>query len=226
MKNQMAQLEIAVTSLEDAQYAEKGGAQSVEISTNLAAGGLTPEHSIVDKILNTIGIDVHVIVRPHPHSFVYTPEDVKLILKHAQLLSLKPIKSIVFGACDQLNRLDLELIKRVKDIAAPVPLTIHRALDESIQPEASLDGLKKMGICRVLTSGPALNAWDGRESLARWVKCFTPPIQFVVSGGIKDEQLQELSRTVQAHAYHIGAAARTNGEVDPQKVMQLKRCLT
>jgi copper homeostasis protein CutC len=40
-------LEIAVTSLQDALNAVAGGADSVEISHDLAAGGLTPARPLV-----------------------------------------------------------------------------------------------------------------------------------------------------------------------------------
>lgn len=222
----MARLEIAVTLPDDAQRAQDGGADSVEISENLALGGLTPDFGIVEAVLKTARLDVHVIVRPHAKNFHYAAEDIGVILRDTKRLACMGVKSIVFGAQDAQRRLDLTLIERVQRAAAPVPLTIHRALDESVEPEGSLEALAKMGIRRVLTAGPAANAWDGRDGLERWVSRFGAQFNFVVSGGLKIEQLKSLTAQVRAQEYHFGSAARTGGAVDLKKVERLRAMLT
>jgi copper homeostasis protein len=220
----MPQLEIAVTSLEDALCAVKGGADSVEVSRDLKNDGLTPPVSLVQSILARVDIPVHVIVRPHARSFHYSDADIREILRDARTFAAMGVASIVFGALREDGHLDIDLIKKVAFTVDPVPVTVHRALDVCADSEAALKALVNL-VPRILTSGPAKNAWDGREVTRRWVEEYGQYFQFVLSGGIRLEQLAELAATTHAPVYHIGGAARTEDTVELEKVKRLQEAL-
>lgn len=219
----MFQLEIAATSFEDAIKAVEGGADSIEVSRDLSNGGLTPSVEVIRAILAEVSIPVYVIVRPHARDFRYTESEIAEILHDSRLFAQMGVASIVFGAVTADNQLDIMLIQRVAEAAAPTPLTVHRALDGCADPEAALKAL--IGVVpRILTSGPAPNAWDGHEVTRRWVEHYGRHFQFVLSGSIRLEQLAELKAT-RAPVYHIGGAARTDDVVDPAKVRRLRDAL-
>lgn len=217
----MAYLEIAAVTLKDAINAESGGADSIEISRDLAAGGLTPAFELVREIREAVKINIQVIVRPHARDFVYTPGEVAKILADTRTLAQMPIQGVVFGAVEANGQLDIGLIRRVA-AATPLPVTVHRALDGSSHPDKALRELRGV-VPRVLTSGPAATAWEGRDTLWWWVAEFGDHFSFVPSGGLKMEQLAEFVALVGAPEYHLGGAARTNGVVDVTKVAQLKQ---
>jgi copper homeostasis protein len=217
----MAKLEIAAVTFDDAIHAQDGGADSIEISHDLSVGGLTPSFDLVRRIRDALIIDVNVMVRPHARDFIYTARDIEGILADAQRMAQAGINGVVFGALTPANRLDLVLIEQVAQACAPLPVTVHRALDFSDEPERALEGL--IGIApRVLTSGPAATAWEGRAGLARWVVAYGDKLSFVVSGGLTAAQMPEMLATVRAQEYHFGSAARTNGVVDVEKVRGLR----
>ncbi len=220
----MPLLEIAVTSLEDAQQAKVGGADSIEISRDLALDGLTPSFDVVRAVLDQVAITTNVIVRPHARSFVYDAADVATIMEQVKALVEIGIHGIVFGAQTADGRIDVDLVKWVAEASGSIPVTLHRALDLSRDPESALNALRGI-IPRVLTAGPARTAWDGRDGLGRWVQNYKGVYQFVVSGGLMLEQLSEMIRTVGADEYHFGGAARLNGMVDSRQVRQLRETL-
>ena len=129
----MPKLEIAATSLEDVLNAQKGGANSVEISHDLSLGGLTPDFDLVRRACAASQIDIQVMIRPHARGFVYDAQDTAEILDDAHQLAQMGIQGVVFGALTPENRLDIDMIKRVAQAAAPLPLTLHRALDYSTE---------------------------------------------------------------------------------------------
>jgi copper homeostasis protein len=220
----MPKLEIAVETIDHAIAAQDGGADSIEISRDLHLDGLTPDFDLVRQIRDTVQIAVHVIIRPTERDFVYTGREVDVILDHARKLAQTGINGVVFGALTPENRLDLALIKRVAQAAAPLPLTVHRALDFSLEPEQALAGV--IGIApRILTGGPASSAWEARATLANWVSRFGDHLEFVVAGSLKLEQLAEMQKLVRAPAYHFGSAARTGSSVDVSKVRALGAAL-
>lgn len=216
----MPRLEIAATTLEDAINAQAGGADSIEISYDLSQGGLTPTFDLVRVIRDAVKIDIQVIVRPHSRDFVYTAGEVAKILADTRTLAAMPIQGIVFGANEANGRYNVELTRRVVEAAAPLPVTVHRALDVCSHPDKALRELRGV-VPRVLTSGPAATAWEGRDTLWWWVQEFGEYFSFVPSGGLKMEQFAEFVAHVGAPEYHLGSAARTNGVVDVTKVEQL-----
>lgn len=219
-----SRLEIAVTSLQDALNAQAGGADSIEISRDLAAGGLTPPLDLIQAVRDAVQIAVNVIIRPHARDFVYTPAEADLILEHTRTISRAGIDGIVFGAQTATGHLDIALIQRVVDAANSIPVTVHRALDSSVEPEKALEALVGV-VPRVLTSGPAASAWEGRDGLRQWVQDYGQHFSFVASGGLKSEQLTEYAAYVQAHEYHLGGAARSDDGVQAEKVRQLRDLL-
>ncbi len=160
----MPKLEIAALTLADAIAAQEGGADSIEISRDLSVGGLTPDFDLVRQIRDAVTIGVNVMIRPHADSFIYSESDVETILDNACTLAHLGVDGVVFGALTPDRHLDLALIEQVASEAIPLALTVHRALDESVEPEQALAGLVGV-IPRVLTSGPASDAWSGRVAL-------------------------------------------------------------
>ncbi len=218
------QLEIAITSLQDALSAQWGGADSIEVSQDLQRDGLTPPLELIQAIRDALTIDVHVIIRPHDRDFIYTPAEVDLILEQTRTISQMGITGLVFGAQQADGRIDVPLIQQVVQAANGLPVTLHRALDRSVEPEKALQTL--IGIVpRVLTSGPAANAWAGRDGLRDWVQQFGEHFSFVAAGSLKADQLATYKSYVHAHEYHFGSGARTGENVDPAKVENLREIL-
>ncbi len=220
----MTKLEIAATTLEDALAAQRGGADSIEISRDLALGGLTPPLEVVQAARDALTITIHAIVRPHARDFYYSELEIEQILRDARAFAALGV-GVVFGAQMANGKLDIALIQQVAEAASGVPVTVHRALDSCTNPDEALHLLSGV-IPRALTSGPAASAWEGRDGLRRWVATFGHNIRFVASGAITLEQLRPLADHTGVHEVHLGGAARTNGAVDAAKVARLKAILT
>ncbi|MCB9452984.1 MAG: hypothetical protein H6672_16230 [Anaerolineaceae bacterium] len=220
----MTHLEIAVCSLEDALQAEQGGADSIELSVDLAHDGLTPPLDMVAAVCRAMRIPTYVIVRPHARDFVYTDDDIEHILDHTHQFAALRVGGVVFGGHTAAHALDVMLIRRVAEAAGDVPVTVHRALDMCVDPDAALPALVGV-VPRILTSGPARSAWEGREGLRRWVARYGSHFAFVAAGGITLERVRDLAAYTGVHTCHFGGAARTNGVVDADKVRALRERL-
>lgn len=216
----MTTLEVITSTLADAISAEAGGAASAEICVDLVADGLTPPLSLVQSIRDAVELDLNVMVRPHNNGFVYSAADRDLIFNTIAAFKPLGIQTMVFGAHLQDGRLDLDLIREVAQAAAPVPLTLHRALERATNPDEGLQNL--IGVVdRVLTSGPAANAPDGMIGLLEWVNYYGLNYRFAAAGGIRKEHVQEIARTTGVDQVHVGTASLTNGVVDADKVREL-----
>ena len=65
-------MEICCGSSDDVIQAEKGGADRVELNSNLFQGGLTPSIGMLEVVKRYVSIPVMTMVRPRAGGFCYT----------------------------------------------------------------------------------------------------------------------------------------------------------
>jgi copper homeostasis protein len=217
-------LEVAAVSVEDARAAQAGGADSLELLRDLPRGGLTPPLELVQAVRESVTIPVHVMLRPHDSGFVYTRREIDVMLATLERWKLLGIDGVVFGVQTAGGCVDVALMREVAALAVPVPVTLHRALDFSTEPEKALAALAGV-VPRVLTAGPAPTAWEGRAVVRQWMARFGTQFRFVSSGGLTLGQLAQFTAEVGTAEAHVGGAARTHDAVDSLKVRALKAAL-
>lgn len=217
----MTTLEIAIETLDDALAAERGGADSIELSRDLTQDGLTPDYALVERVRHAVAIEFHVIVRPHARNFVYDAAELEAMLRDVAHFVGLGVDGIVFGAHRPDGTLDSEMVAQIADAAGDLTVTLHRAIDSAKAPEVGLSAVQDR-VQRVLTSGPASTAWDGRHGLREWHMRFGDKLDFIAAGSIRLEMLPELVLYTGVSGIHTGSAAKTDGVVDVEKVQQLR----
>lgn len=220
----MTQLEVICETVTEAQAAAVGGAHSIEVVTRLDVGGLTPALDVVRAIRDAVTQRVNVIVRPHADSFVYSDADRDHILGTVQTLAKTGITTVVFGALQADDTLDLALMQQVSQAAAPIGLTMHRALDHAHDPMATLAEVLPCAN-RILCSGHPQSAWEGRDVLRGYVQQFGQRAWFTAAGFITQGNIRLLAQFTRVDEMHVGSAARTDGVVDVAKVRALAEAL-
>ena len=78
-------LECCVDSVESALQAEKGGADRLELCSNLIIGGTTPTLALFRQIREHTNIRIHVLVRPRFGDFLYTKQELHIIAKEIDM---------------------------------------------------------------------------------------------------------------------------------------------
>lgn len=166
----MIQVEICTPSRHSAVSAKEGGAQRVELCQNLEVGGLTPSVDDIEYCLRALGLRTHVLVRPRPGDFCYTPTEMAEIERTILLCRKLGAHAVVVGFLTPDGRVDVGLTRRMVQLAAPMEVTFHRAFDEARQ--APLDALQAVidaGCHRLLTSGQAPTAPQGAPVIKQMV---------------------------------------------------------
>ena len=158
-------VEACVTSPEEAAACFNAGADRVELCQDLSIGGLTPPTSDVTTVLSNEPGPTFVLVRPHADSFRLTPTEVDALADTVASLVQLGADGVVIGMLDEAGRIDRAAVEEVVQAADGRPVTFHRAFDEVDDPLTEVNSLIRAGVSRVLTSGGADTAWQGRETL-------------------------------------------------------------
>ncbi|XP_052754067.1 copper homeostasis protein cutC homolog isoform X2 [Galleria mellonella] len=178
-------LEVCVDSLQSAINAIHGGADELEICSSLNEGGLTPSVGLVKKIkhiVNNIPMkkpiyktcvescsclkllqkpNLNIMIRCRTGSdFCYTDEEVDTMLEDIEVFKEIGVDRFVFGALTNTLKVDEENCVKVLNLATPIPVTFHRAIDICQDYISSVNTIIELGFNRVLTSGQKAMAAD------------------------------------------------------------------
>jgi copper homeostasis protein len=163
-------LEACVETLEQAILAEKNGAHRIELCADLSVGGLTPSRELITTVRQQLNIPVMVIIRPTPGGFVYTEPEIEEMKQAIDFCKKIKVAGVVLGILTLDNEIDAEKTKALVDFAQPLQVTFHKAVDETTNPVRATETLMQIpGIQRILTSGGAPTALEGKEVLKKMI---------------------------------------------------------
>jgi copper homeostasis protein len=198
-------LEVCIDSVESAIAAERGGSKRVELCSDLLEGGVTPGAGLISAVRCHIGIDLFVMIRPRGGDFLYSDlefEVMKEEIVHARRFGAN---GIVLGLLDGQGRVDVARTRTLVELAAPLPVTFHRAIDMTPDLIAALDDVIATGAVRILTSGGAPSVPQGMDEIARMVKAARGRIAIMPGGGVNPENIAALAAATGAGEFHSSA---------------------
>ncbi|MGC2299325.1 MAG: copper homeostasis protein CutC [Acidobacteriaceae bacterium] len=201
------QLEICVDSVESAIAAERGGAKRVELCSDLLEGGITPSAGLIALVRRNIAIGMFVMVRPRGGDFSYTDHEFEVMCHDIRMARDLGADGIILGVLDEHARVDVPRTRQLVELAHPLPVTFHRAIDMTPDPHAALDDVIATGAARVLTSGGAAKVTEGLSVVARMAQAAKNRIHIMPGGGITPETIVGVAEATGASEFH--ASLRT-----------------
>ncbi|SDC28705.1 copper homeostasis protein [Paenibacillus sp. UNCCL117] len=220
-------LEVIATCMDDALKAEEHGANRLELITAITEGGLTPGIGLVQQVVRSVRIPVHVMVRPHSRSFVYDRHDVETMKAEIQAIAATGAAGIVIGALTLEGRIDEAALEALLPWAKGLQVTFHRAFDEL---EDQLDGLNTLlrypQITRVLTSGGLKPAPEAAPEIRKLVEAARgSSLRILAGSGLTPEGIEDFIEQTGVTEVHFGSAVRQGrsglAPIDPAQLRAL-----
>jgi copper homeostasis protein len=165
-------LEIAVESVGAARAAERGGAHRIELCAHLNIGGITPSTELQRAVRSAVRIPIHVLIRFRDGDFLYSKSEIENMKQQIETAKQVGMNGVVLGVLKANRSVDVETMRELAQHARPLPVTFHRAFDETPDLRQSLEEVCSTGATRILSSGGAKDALSG--ALACEVLCKQP----------------------------------------------------
>jgi copper homeostasis protein len=195
-------LEICVTSLEYAIAAQRAGADRIELCSDLDCGGVTPSADLMKAIRAQLRIPIHVLIRPREGDFFYSAREFSTMRRQIQNAKDLNMDGIVLGVLDQDSQVDIARTRELVEFAHPLPVTFHRAFDETRCSQKSLEAVIHTGASRLLTSGCSPNAIKGLSTLTELVRQAEGRLSVMPGSGITPSNVVQVVRTTAAREIH------------------------
>ncbi|ELP62232.1 copper homeostasis protein CutC [Streptomyces turgidiscabies] len=209
--SERAVLEVIALGVEDAVAARAGGADRLELVTDMAADGLTPTPAAFAGIRAAVDIPLRVMLRLADG---FGAGDIERLVRVAGELRGAGADEFVLGFLGADGGVDLGAVERVVGELDGCRWTFHRAIDHAADRDAlrkQLDGLP--GLDTYLTAGSATGVDTGLPTLlAEAARRGEPGYEqrLLVGGGLRLEHVPRL-RAAGVDGFHIGGAARPEG---------------
>ena len=194
--------EACVESFEKALEAQSNGANRIELCENLAVGGTTPSYGTVKICLEKLNIPIFPMIRARGGNFIYSKDEIEIMKEDIKIFKELGVKGVVLGCLTSDNKIDLELTKELVDLAYPMEVTFHKAIDEILNPLDYIDDLVNIGIKRILTSGGEATALEGKDLINEMIKKSNGRLKIVVAGKVTKGNLNGLSNLISADEFH------------------------
>ncbi|MEV6395526.1 copper homeostasis protein CutC [Streptomyces sp. NPDC051907] len=209
-----ALLEVIALDAEDAVAAQSGGADRLELVTDMAADGLTPSRRTFARIRAAVDIPLRVMLRLADGFSAGSPADVDELVRRAAELRAEGAEEFVLGFLDEAGNPDLVTVERLTAEVEGCRWTFHRAIDQAADRDALRKQLADLpGLDAYLTAGSPSGVDEGLATLLREAARGGEPgyePQILVGGGLRLDHLPTL-RKAGVNAFHIGGAARPDG---------------
>ncbi|MEU2869422.1 copper homeostasis protein CutC [Streptomyces olivoreticuli] len=208
-------LEVIALTPEDAVAAQAGGADRLELVTDMAADGLTPAVGTFAAVRAAVSLPVRVMLRATDGFSAGTAAELSALCDSARVLAAEGADEFVLGFLADDGRADLTAVAALAEAVGPrARWTFHRAIDRA----ADRDALRKQlvdfpGLDTYLTAGSASGVDDGIATLLAEAGRSDEPgyePRILVGGGL---QLKHVPVLLGAGitGFHIGGAARPSG---------------
>ena len=176
----------------------------MELCAGLPEGGTTPSAGMIAAVRKKISIGLHVMVRPRGGDFCYSPDEFSVMQRDILIAKQLGANSVVLGILDADGNVDQDRMHQLVELARPLKVTCHRAIDMSCDLIRAAHDLIDAGVHRILTSGGEKTAVAGVHTIAQLVQAAQGRIPIMACGGITSSNVQKIVEQTNVREIHVG----------------------
>lgn len=204
MKNYL--FEVCANSVESCMAAQEGGANRVELCAGIPEGGTTPSYgeiAMAREVLTTTRL--HVIIRPRGGDFLYSPIELKTMLKDIEMVRQLGADGVVFGCLRANGEIDVQAMKQLMEASKGLSVTFHRAFDVCRDASEAMEQIIDLGCNRILTSGQQATAELGIPLLKELRQQADGRIILLAGCGVNEKNIHHIATQTGIREFHFSA---------------------
>ncbi len=194
--------EVCVESFQETIAAVAAGATRIELCEHLGCGGTTPSYGTIKHVMEKFDLPVMVMIRPRGGDFCYTQDEYQIMCSDIEVCKKLNATGVVFGLLNHDNTIDIERTASLVELARPLQVTFHKAIDDCTDLLLAVAQLKSIGVNRILTSGGKATAMEGEETLRNMIKIAENQLRIIVAGKVTYENFEEIRKSIPSTDYH------------------------
>ena len=220
-------LEVIALHAADAERAEAGGADRIELVGRMTGDGLSPEPALVGQVRRATTLPIRVMLRLREG---YGTDGGEVTRLQGLLSSYRSVGAdgVVLGFRNAHTEIDAGVVLAILGGEPDVGWTFHRAVDSCISTDKAWRILRQLpALDQVLTAGSARGVSEGLDDLVARARDDEFARRVIMAGGgLLPEHVPWLARAG-IRAFHIGSPARPLGSwkayIDPDLVGTWRR---
>jgi len=146
------------------------------------------------------------MIRPRAGDFCFDSVEVDIMLADIAAARNAGLAGVVLGAATATNLLDVATLARLCSQAQGIGKTLHRVIDLLADPLRAVDQAIELGFDRILTSGGALTAPQGRSTLAAMQAHSRGRIVIMAGSGVTAANAAGLMRETGIRSLHASCS--------------------
>ena len=176
-------LEVIALHAADAERAEAGGADRIELVGSMQHAGLSPEPALVGEVRRATTLPIRVMLRLRDGFGTDGGEATRL---HGLLADYRATGAdgVVLGFLNGHTDIDVGVVSELVGDAPDFGWTFHRAIDSCLEVDRNWRTLRTLpGLDQVLTAGSARGVGDGLDDLVARARSDEFARRVIMAGG-------------------------------------------
>ncbi len=195
-------LEVCAYSLDWCLHAQAQRAHRVELCAGIYEGGTTPSAGLIELVRAQTTLELAVMIRPRGGNFLYQSREIETMEADVAQAKKLGATDVVLGFLRPDGSLDRELLVHFVQLAAPMGVVLHRAIDFSNNLLKSTEAAIEAGCVRILSSGGRPQAAQGIENLKKMLDVANNAIEIMAGAGVNETNAHALLN-IGVHALHL-----------------------
>jgi len=204
-------LEVIALGPGDAEGAQQGGADRLEVVADMDSDGLTPSVDTVRDLERECDLPLRVMLRAND-GFSTSGSELTRLQGAAHQLAEAGADGFVLGFLGPTVEIDVDATLALADEFGSLPWTFHRAIDHALDYDRAWQRLRVMPrLDTVLTAGSARGVPSGLDDLCRRASDDAEVAQLMMAGGgLAADHVPWLARAG-VRKFHVGSRVRPSG---------------
>ena len=209
----MYTFEVCANSIKSCLAAQEGGAHRVELCTAIPEGGTTPSFGEVAIAREMLQIKLNIIIRPRSGDFLYSPLEIRSMLKDIEMCKKLNVNGVVFGVLNSTGNINISAMNELMAASKGMSVTFHRAFDMCRDPHTTLEEIINLGCDRILTSGQQPTAEEGIPLLKKLNEQAQNRVIILAGSGVNETNIQKIASETGISEFHFSAREKQESQM-------------